>query len=70
MMQSFTKTELAWIYNALDKQAIECIHVMNEAEHGNPIYHLAELKRDNIRSVMRKIHTALNDGSKRIEIKA
>ena len=69
MMQSFTKTELAWIYKALEREAIRNTKLMNQCESGSPAYNLAELGRDNARSVMYKIHTAMNDGSKRIRIK-
>lgn len=69
MMQTLTKTELSWIYKAMEREAMRNIEMMNQCETGSPAYHLAELGRDNARSVMHKIHTALNDGSKRIQIK-
>jgi hypothetical protein len=69
MMQILTKTELSWIYKALEREAMRNIEVMNQVEEGSPVFHLAELGRDNARSVMHKIHTVLNDGSKRIQIK-
>lgn len=68
MMQTLSKTELAWIYKAMEKEAMRNIKAMNQSEVGSPIYHLAELGRDNARNVMHKIHTALNEGSKRIKI--
>lgn len=69
MMQTLTKTELSWIYKAMEKEAIRNIETMNQCEAGSPAYSLAELGRDNARSVMHKIHTILNEGSKRIQIK-
>ena len=69
MMQTFTKTELSWIYKALEREAIRNTKAMNQCEVGSPAYNLAELGRDNARSMMHKIHTALNEGSKRIRIK-
>lgn len=68
MMQTLTKTELSWIYKAMEREAMRNVEMMNQCEAGSPAYHLAELGRDNARSVMHKIHTALNDGSKRIKI--
>lgn len=69
MMQSFTKTELAWIYEALKHETIRKIEQMKECEIGSPAYHLAELARDNTRTTMYKIHEALNGNCKRIAIK-
>lgn len=69
MMQTFTKTELSWIYKALEREAMRNIEAMNQCEVGSPAYYLAELGRDNARSTMHKIHTVLNEGSKRIRIK-
>lgn len=69
MMQTLTKTELAWIYEAMKREVYAWNDAMKQCESGSPAYHLAELKRDNARSVMHKIHTAMNDGSKRIQIK-
>ena len=69
MMQSFTKTELAWIYDALEHESEKSIKVMQESEEGSPLFHLAELSRDNLQSVMHKIHEAMNGESKRIAIK-
>ena len=69
MMQTLTKQELAWIYKAMEREAMRNIKAKNQLEEGSPAYHLAELGRDNARSVMHKIHTALNDNSKLIRIK-
>ena len=69
MMQTLTKTELSWIYKALEKEAMRNIEAMNQSEVGSPAHSLAELGRDNARSVMHKIHTAMNDGSKQMRIK-
>ena len=69
MMQTFTKTELAWIYASLDKEVNHNIQVISKTKVGSLEYHLAEHKRDTLRGVMHKIHTVLNDGSKRICIK-
>jgi len=69
MMQTLTKKELAWIYSALEKEVNEAIEVMNQSENNNLVRHLAECKRDALRGTMHKIHTALNESSKRIGIK-
>jgi hypothetical protein len=69
MMQTLSKTELAWIYNALDKEVKRKISEMNQCEAESPLFHLAELRRDNLRATMHKIHNVLNGESKRIAIK-
>lgn len=69
MMQTLTKTELAWIYKALEREAIRNTKAMNQCAYGSLEYGIAELGRDNARSVMHKIHNAMNDDSKRIRIK-
>lgn len=69
MMQTLTKTELSWIYKALEHEAHSNAMVMANSHSDSMEYQLANLARENARSVMRKIHTALNDGSKRIQIK-
>jgi len=69
MMQSFTKTELGWIYNALKHEAEKSCKAMRESEEDSPLFHLAELNRDNMRSTMHKIHEAMNGNCKRIAIK-
>ena len=68
MMQKFTKTELAWIYDALSKEVNRKIAEMNQCEVGSPAYHLAELRKDNLRSMMHKINIALGENHKRIAI--
>lgn len=68
MMQTLTKTELTWIYKALEHEAHSNAYVMANSPDDSVEYKLANLARENARSVMRKIHTALNDGSKRIKI--
>lgn len=69
MMQSFTKSELAWIYNALKHEAEKSNQTMQELGENSPLFHLAELNRDNCRATMHKIHEAMNNGCKRIAIK-
>lgn len=69
MMQTLTKTELAWIYSALEKEVKQNVNIMNQFEVGSLEYQLAEHKRDAFRGTMHKIHSVLNDGSKRICIK-
>ena len=69
MMQSFTKKELAWIYNALKHEVENSCKVMQETEESSPLFHLAELNRDNMLSTMNKIHEAMNGNCKRIAIK-
>ena len=68
MMQTLTKTELSWIYNVMEKESMQYAEVMSKCEVGSFAYNFSELARDNLRSVMRKIHNAMNDGSKRIKI--
>ena len=68
MMQTLTKTELAWIYKALEREAMRNTEMMNQCAVGSLEHGIAELGRDNARSVMHKIHAAMNDGSKRIKI--
>ena len=69
MMQTLTKAELSWIYKVMEREAIRNVEMMSQCEAGSPAYNFAELRRDTARSVMHKIHIALNDGSKRIQIK-
>ena len=69
MMQTFSKVELSWIYKAMEAEAARNEEVLIQCEVGSPAYFIAELGRDNAQSVMRKINTILNDGSKRIQIK-
>lgn len=68
MMQSLSKTELAWIYKALEKEAHANAYIMANSDTDSVEYKLANIARENARSVMRKVHTVLNDGSKRIQI--
>lgn len=68
-MQTLSKTELAWIYSALEKSAKEDLRTMREVGEGNIAYSLAELHKENCRSVMHKIGIMLADGDKRIAIK-
>lgn len=68
MMQTLTKTELAWIYKALENEAHSHAMIMVNNPTDSVEYKLANIARENARGVMRKIHTALNDGSKRIKI--
>lgn len=67
-MQTFTKTELCWIYSALEKSAMDDLRTMQEVGDGNTAYALAELHKENMRAVMHKISTALAEDSKRIAI--
>ena len=68
MMQTLTKTELSWIYNALAKEAHANAMIMVNSEPDSVEYKLANLARENTKSVMRKIHTVIDEGSKRIKI--
>ena len=68
MMQTLTKTELSWIYNAMQREAMRNVEMMDQCEAGSPAYHLAELGRDNARSIMHKISTMIYNGDKRIKI--
>lgn len=70
MMQSFTKTELKWIYKALREEADANALIMVENSPDSVEYKLANIARENARSVMRKIDTVIKNNSKRIEIKA
>lgn len=67
-MQTLTKTELTWIYKALEHEAHSNAMIMVNTDSDSVEHKLANIARENARSVMRKIHTALNDGSKRIKI--
>ena len=71
MMQTLTKTEIAWIYSALENEVDRLNSMMNIARSENHPFagHYAECRRDGLRGVMHKLHTALNEGSKRIGIK-
>ena len=68
-MQTITKTELAWIYSALEHEVKRSISVMNDHEYGSLEYQLAEHNKEKLRGTMNKIHAILNDGSKRIAVK-
>ena len=68
MMQTLTKTELAWIYKALEHDAHSNAMIMVNTDADSVEHKLANLARENARSVMQKIHTVMNDGSKRIKI--
>ena len=67
-MQTLTKTELSWIYTALREQSDKCARIMVDNPPDSIEHKLANIERENTRSVMRKIDTARNDGSKRIKI--
>ena len=69
MMQTLTKTELAWIYSALEHESLRSIKAMNESKYGSLEYQLAEHNRDKLRGTMHKVHSILNDGCKRIAVK-
>ena len=68
MMQTLTKTELAWIYSALEKDVDRFEEMMKLAEAENNAFagHIAECRRNGLCGVMHKINTGLTDGSKRI----
>ena len=68
-MQTLTKTELVWIYNAVINTANECNWQMKDMNPKTPAYMLAELHRDNLESVARKLGAVINNNDKRIAIK-
>ena len=56
MMETLTKTELAWIYNALLKVANDNAYIMANSEDADSVeYKLANMARENARNTMRKI---------------
>ena len=69
MMQTLTKTELLWIYKTLEHEAQSHAMLMANSPSDSEEYILANLARENIKSVMRKIRATIDDGSKRIQIK-
>lgn len=68
MMQTLTRTELAWIYTALAREAHRNAIIMANNSPDSIEYKLANIERENAKSVMRKIQTIRNDSSKRIKV--
>ena len=71
MMQTLTKTEVAWVYAALESEHARLAQLIRDAEragNGFGVY-AATLRRDGLREVMHKLHTSLNNNDKRIAIK-
>lgn len=68
-MQTITKTELAWIYSALEHEVMRSVEAMNDSDYGSLEYQIAEHNKEKLRGTMNKIHAILNEGSKRIAVK-
>ena len=68
-MQTITKTELAWIYSALEYEVMRNVEAMNDFDYDSLEYQLAKHNKEKLRGTMNKIHAVLNDGNKRIAVK-
>jgi len=62
----YTKQELIWLKNLVDKAVIEASENM-ELCKGNPIGNLAELKRDNMRDLSEKLRKDIRQRNGRTE---
>ena len=69
MMQTLTKTELAWIHNALLHKIQHCHEAMANYSENNPVYRLAEMDKENITATMKKICAIVEGECNRIAIK-
>lgn len=47
-MQTITKTELAWIYSALEHEVMRSVEAMNDSDYGSLEYQLAEHNKEKI----------------------
>lgn len=68
-MQSFTKTEIFWIANELDSLAKICEKRLNERIYDQTIIESYQLRSEQYIDISRRLRAALEEGSKRIEIK-
>ena len=68
MMQTLTKTELSWIYNALKHELENNGKVFDESPRGSLEWILAHHNQECIRGVMYKIMTLRNGNAKRVAI--
>ena len=69
MMETLSKTELVWIYNALRENADKNARLMVENPADSVEYQLANMARENAKATMRKIQNVIDSNSKRIAIK-
>lgn len=68
IMKSLTKTELKWMYSAMENE----VKMLNEYIDGieeNSITTIAKHKIETLKATMAKIENILTSGTKRIEIK-
>lgn len=65
-MEKLCKTELAWIYGALQDRANKNAYIMANTEVDSLEYQLANLDRENMKSVARKIQKIAEENHKRI----
>lgn len=69
MMKTLTKTELSWIYTALEKQAMENSIISSNAENDMFSRAIANHTMEKLHGTMDKIIAILSSGAKRIEVK-
>lgn len=69
MMQTFTKTELCWIYSALKDESMKFARIERDTEEPDIARSLAHHQKENMQSLMHKISCILSNNDKRIAIK-
>ena len=68
-MENLSRQEINWIIQALESEATECNRVAKECSENSPAQNIVYMRRDNVLSVVKKLHNALDHYDKRIAIK-
>lgn len=68
-MQTFTKAEMIWVSEALDKLAVEYRQKENDTETTNIEAGLYKLRADQLSGISSRLRSAVENNNKRIEIK-
>lgn len=67
-MKSLTKTELKWMYSAMENE-VETLYNYIDGIEENATTALVKHKIESLKTTMEKINEILTSGTKRIEIK-